>query len=124
MYPNHTCKISNYTIEPDGGFYHLYLSEENQLETGIKRCLATTHTIAEIIGYIEHKQSNLHDTDILIEFADKPKFYYEWIIVYNNINGQFVLFEVKNQDRVAKDEDIDIDDLVNRHKDKNLILQF
>ena len=124
MYPNSTCKISNYLVEPDYGFFNLFLSPEFQEETGIKRCLATTHKISEIISYVENKQGDIHDTDILIEFDNTSSLVYNFVIVNNNFNEAYVLFELNGQERTLIDEDNDIDNLVNRHKEKNLILQF
>lgn len=122
MYPNPTCEISNYIIEADDNLYNLYLSPEMQTESGIKRCLATAQTIAELIEYIQTKQGDLRDTDILVEFIDSSVFQFQYFIV--PADDTFVLYENINNKRNPIDEDKDIDKLVCRNFDKNLILQF
>lgn len=124
MFPNPTCKISNYNIEPDGSLYNLYLSPEKQTESGIKRCLATAETITEIINFIQLKQGDLRDTDILIEFDNTSISLLQYFIVSNNPDNLFVLFEDINYKRTPIDEDENIDSLILRHTDKNLIVQF
>jgi hypothetical protein len=124
MFPNPTCKISNYIIEPDSGLYNLYLSPEMQTESGIKRCLAAAETVKEIISYINIKQGDLHDTDILIEFLNDDELKLQYAIVNNNSEGIFTLYEIVNNNRNQIDKDENIDSLILRHTDKNLILQF
>lgn len=124
MFPNQTCKISNYNIEPDGGLYNLYLSPEMQEESGIKRCLATAETVTELINFINTKQGDLRDTDILIEFNASSILQLQFFIVCNNADNIYVLFENVNNSRNPVDEDENVDDLIRRHTDKNLILQF
>ena len=124
MFPNPTCEISNYIIEPDDGLYNLYLSPEKQRESGITRCLATAETIRELIDYILNKQGDLHDTDILIEFINSSYFQVQYFIISDYPDTAFTLFENRNHRRNRIDNDENIDTLALRHCDKNLIVQF
>jgi hypothetical protein len=124
MFPNPTCKISNYIIEPDGTLYNLYLSPEMQQQSGIRRCLATAETVTEIINFIHTRQGDLRDTDILVEFDSSTALQLQYFIVANNPDNLFVLFVNVNYTRKSIDEDEDIDSLIQRHTDKNLIVQF
>jgi hypothetical protein len=122
MFPNTTCEISNYVIEPDGRFYNLYLSPEKQAESGIERCLAAAGTVNELIAYILNKQGDLHDTDILIGFLDSSTIQLQYYVI--PAEESFILYENINNQRKPIDEDQDIDRLVVRHTDKNMFLQF
>ena len=95
-----------------------------QQESGIKRCLATAETVSEIINFIHTRQGDLHDTDILIEFDNSTDLQLQYFIVANNPDNIFVLFVNINYSRKPVDEDENIDSLIQRHRDKNLIAQF
>jgi hypothetical protein len=95
-----------------------------QDESGLKRCLATAGTVSELIGFIQDKQGDLHETDILIEFDNSTDLQIQYFIVSNNRDDAFVLFENINNSRNPIDEDENIDALVHRHTEKNLIVQY
>ena len=128
MYPNNPDgSVANFIIFPLDNGYELYLHEDmNKYGKAIERCLAVTETISQMIGYLDKKIDGLRGNDILIKLTgeDGEKFKtYRWIV--QQIDGWYALFEEEMPGgRVCIDEDNDVDLLVQRHREKDVIMSF
>ncbi|MGA2298498.1 MAG: hypothetical protein ABSG15_13210 [FCB group bacterium] len=128
MYPNNPDgSVANFIVFPLDNGWELYLHEDmDKYGKAIERCLAVTETISQMLEYLENKIDGLRGNDILINLFgnDSDKFKtYLWIVP--QADGRYALFEEDMpNDRVCIDEDFDIDALVQRNRDKDIIMSF
>jgi hypothetical protein len=129
MYPNNPHDIiANFIVFPMEKGWELYLHEDMaRYGKVIERCLAVTETLSQMIEFLDAKLDGLHGQDILLQLNDNESDNliptYLWIIPQPD--GCFALFEdLGSQGRKFLDEDFDIDDLVERNKDNNIIISF
>jgi hypothetical protein len=129
MYPNNPDgSIANFIVFPLDNGWELYLHEDMfKYGRAIERCLAVTETISQMLEYLDKKIGGLRGNDILINLnkteSDSIIQNYLWIV--EQPDGSFTIFEdFEANGRVFLDEDFDIDELVSRHKDNNIIVSY
>ena len=128
MYPNNPKNIvANFIIFPLDNCYELYLHEDmSRYGKPIERCLAVTETISQMVEYLENKLDGLLGNDVLIKLTDNDtdKFKtYLWIV--QQADGKYALFEEDMPGgRVCIDEDVDVDLLVERNRENDIIMSF
>ena len=129
MYPNNPDgSIANFIVFPLDNGWELYLHEDMfKYGRAIERCLAVTETLSQMLEYLDNKIGGLRGNDILINLKEtEPDSIiqnYLWIV--EQPDGSFTIFEdFEANGRVFLDEDFDIDELVSRHKDNNIIVSY
>lgn len=127
MYPNNPDgSIANFIIFPLDEGWEVYLHEDMyKYGRAIERCLAVTETISQMLDYLSNKIGGLRGYDILINLKysepDSIIQTYHWIV--EQPDGNYAIFEDYGADgRVFLDEDEDIDELVSRHRDNDIIV--
>lgn len=129
MYPNNPDgSIANFIVFPLDKGWELYLHEDmTKFGKMIERCLAVTETIEQMIGWLDNKIDGLQGQDILIKLNDDPKqdkfpFY---LFIIPQQDGRFALFEdFGPRGRNFIDEDSNIDELISRHLNDDIIISF
>ena len=129
MYPNNPDgSIANFIIYPLDIGWELYLHEDmSKYGKIIERCLAVTETINQMIGFLEKKLDGLQGNDILINLnnIESNNIFQTYLWIIPQMDGTYALFEdFGASGRNFLDEDYDIDELISRHKEENIIISF